>query len=572
MNLETSSLAAFELLTKLTTRLASMASLDEITDVVSKEIAALGFGAIWIAVIDEPTGHIVTVRELIDGRDTTKEMPRISTLDVRQPIGHAFRDRRMVNIKHPESLLIIEEHPEGIPEGQMALPRVIFEHLRGHPFACGPLLGSRGQPVGAMGLSSYRGHEPLPDHVFDDGLLRAFMSHLGIAMERALHLQRLERTNSELLRTQELLMQESRMRAVGELAAAVAHDLNNLSGIVLMSLSSVKNENTHTMQVMSRAEGAIQAIGEMSRRLQRIARTGADPKAGAVDLKQVVEDIVALVRPLCREDSIELDLAEIRDRVTVQGDQTMVRQVVMNLVLNAREALIDVREENRLIELRVIRGDEEIALDIRDHGPGLPQGLADQMFKPFVSTKAGHAGLGLATVQASMKHFGGRVDAVNEPDGGARFRLTFSPATQTGIDSFQENVNALRRLSVLVVDDEPEFAAGLCDLLVEGGHNVSSAIDGDDAIAKVARNDFDLVLMDLGLPRRNGLEVVRALRGEGVKSKMVLMTGWDSETVEVDPRFAFCDSVLQKPFRRRDLDHILTALFGGPGQTDRASG
>ena len=134
--------------------------------------------------------------------------------------------------------MIIEDHPEGIPRDEMALPRVIFEHLRGHPFACGPLLGSRNQPVGALGLSSYRGCEPLPDELFEDGLLRAFMSHLGIAMERARFLQRLEHLNSDLVRTQNLLVQESRMRAVGELASAVAHDLNNLSGIVVMALSA----------------------------------------------------------------------------------------------------------------------------------------------------------------------------------------------------------------------------------------------------------------------------------------------------------------------------------------------
>src|SRR4051794_8279429 len=209
---------AFQLLAKMTSRLASMADLDDIAALVSDEIAALGFGAIWIAVLDEPTGHLITVRELIDGRDTTLEMPRISILDTRQPIGHGFREGRMINVKRPESLRIIEDHPEGIPAGAMALPRVVFEHLRGHPFACGPLLGSRRQPVGALGLSSYRGREPLPDELFDDGLLRAFMSHLGIAMERALHVKRLELMNADLIRAQDMLMKESRMRAVGELA------------------------------------------------------------------------------------------------------------------------------------------------------------------------------------------------------------------------------------------------------------------------------------------------------------------------------------------------------------------
>jgi signal transduction histidine kinase/ActR/RegA family two-component response regulator len=425
------------------------------------------------------------------------------------------------------------------------------------------LLGSRGLPVGALGLSSYRGREPLPDELFETGLLRAFMSHLGIAMERALSLQRLERLNSELLKTQELLMHESRMRAVGELAAAVAHDLNNLSGVVLMSLGSIAPSSGHAVEVLTRAEGAVEAIGEMSRRLQRIARTGADPKTGAVDLKQVVEDTVALIRPLCREDSIRVDFNEVGEPALVRGDQTMVRQAVMNLVLNAREAVIDYPAELRRIEIRLQFREREIRLEVRDHGPGLPPELINQIFKPFVTTKAGHAGLGLATVQASMKHFGGTVAALNEPGGGACFRLTFEIAGATEADVFQESVKSLRRLCVLVVDDEPQFVAGVREVLMASGHEVTTAADGEEAIAKAARQDFDLVLVDLGLPKRNGLEVVRCLRGEGLSSKMVLMTGWDSESLHGDARSSFCDSILQKPFRRRDLDRMLSTLFGG---------
>ena len=553
---------AFHLLAKMTSRLASMADLDDIATLVSDEIAALGFGAIWIAVLDEPTGNLVTVRELIDGRDTTQEMPRISILDMRQPIGHGFRQRRMINIQRPESLLIIEDHPKGIPAGEMALPRVIFDHLRGHPFACGPLLGSRNQPVGALGLSSYRGCEPLPDELFDDGLLRAFMSHLGIAMERARFLQRLEHLNSDLVRTQNLLAQESRMRAVGELAAAVAHDLNNLSGIVVMALSSVNGIDAQNQMTISRAERANHAIGELSRRLQRIARNGSDPKASAVDLRQLIDDIVVLIRPICREDGIRLSLSAPSEPVIVQGDQTMVRQAAMNVVLNARDAVRGVAAERRAIDITITPAGGEVQLEVRDQGPGVPPELVEEIFHPFVTTKDGHAGLGLATVQSSMKHFGGRVESVEPPGGrGACFRLTFTASLDRSTSPTEVEAPRAKRLRILVVDDEPEFVAAVRDTLVQGGHEVVGADNGDDALNKVAHDLFDVILMDLGLPRRNGLEVVRAMRGEGISSKIVLMTGWDGEAVGADPRVTFCDTVLQKPFRRRELEGVLSTLF-----------
>ncbi len=553
---------AFRLLARMTTRLASMADLDDIATLVSDEIAALGFGAIWIAVLDEPTGNLVTVRELIDGRDTTQDIPRISILDMRHPIGHGFRERRMINIQHPESLLIIEDRPEGIPAGDMALPRVIFEHRRGHPFACGPLLGSRNQPVGALELSSYRGGGPLPDELFEDGLLRAFMSHLGIAMERARFLQRLEHVNSHLVRTQNLLVQESRMRAVGELASAVAHDLNNLSGIVVMALSAVNDIDARNQQTISRAERANQAIGELSRRLQRIARSGSDPKSGAVDLRQLVEDIVVLLRPMCREDGIRLSLSAPDDSVIVTGDQTMVRQVAMNIVLNARDAVKSVAAERRAIHISITPVGGDVQLEVRDQGPGVPPELIEEIFRPFVTTKEGHAGLGLATVQSSMKHFGGRVEIVDPPGGqGACFRLTFAASQERHVAPSEIEAPKAKRLRILVVDDEPEFVAAVRETLLQDGHDVIGADNGDEALSKVAHEHFDVILMDLGLPRRNGLEVVHAMRGEGISSKIVLMTGWDGETIGADPRVSFCDTVLQKPFRRRELAGVLSSLF-----------
>ena len=352
------------------------------------------------------------------------------------------------------------------------------------------------------------------------------------------------------------------MRAVGELASAVAHDLNNLSGIVVMALSSVNGIDVQNQQTISRAERANQAIGELSRRLQRIARSGSDPKSGAVDLRQLVDDIVVLIRPICREDGIRLSLSAPNEPVIVEGDQTMVRQAAMNVVLNARDAVKTVAAERRAIDISITSSGGEVQLEVRDQGPGVPPDLVDEVFRPFVTTKEGHAGLGLATVQSSMKHFGGRVEIVDPLGGrGACFRLTFTASLERSAGAGEIAAPRAKRLRILVVDDEPEFVAAVRDTLVQEGHEVVGADNGDDALNKVAHDRFDVILMDLGLPRRNGLEVVRAMRGEGISSKIVLMTGWDGEAVGADPRVTFCDTVLQKPFRRRELEGVLSSLF-----------
>ncbi len=554
---------AFTLLAEVTGRLASTASVEEITRTVSDEIAKLGFGAIWIAVIDEATAELVTVRELIDGRDIGHEMPRIAIVDMRQPIAHGFRERRMINIHDPDALFIIEDHPEGIPEGQMALPRVIYEHLRGHPFACGPLLGSRGQPVGALGLSSYLGQRPIPDDLFNHGLLRAFMSHLGIAMERALHLQRLERLNVELVKAQELLVSESRMRAVGELAAAVAHDLNNYSNVALMAVALLREGATNSSNALLRIERASRAIGDLAGRLQRVARTGADSRGGATDLRQVVDDLTHLFTPLCIEALIKLETnIPAESPLFVAADATMVRQAVMNILLNAREAALSVPPERRRVVIGLGRHAESTALSIRDHGPGIPAEVLDEIFKPFVTTKRGHAGLGLATAYSSMKHFGGKLEVRNESDGGARFTLTFASAEGGVSESTPPPLMPGHgRLRILVVDDEPDFAEMLHSLLHELGHDVAAAHDAKNAVAILRRSKFDVVLCDVGLPGRSGLDLIGLLGDEAKATKIVLMSGWDTEAVKADPRVSRCHGLLQKPFDARKIENLLSSLF-----------
>jgi signal transduction histidine kinase/ActR/RegA family two-component response regulator len=555
---------AFSRLEAITARLASTANVEEITRVVSDQIALLGFGAIWIALIEESTGHLVTVRELIDGQDTGHEMPRIPIVDMRQPIGHGFRDRRMVNIHEPDGLLIIEDHPEGIPDGRMALPRVIFEHLRGHPFACGPLLGSRGQPVGALGLSSYRGREPIPDELFEHGLLRAFMNHLGIAMERALHLQRLERLNAELSSAQEMLARESRMRAVGELASAVAHDLNNYSNIALMAASLARQGSIDPLSALVRVERANRTIGDMARRLQRVARTGMDAN-GRTNLRQIVEDVVHLMSPLLSEGQIRLDVSSRETPLDVQGDETMVRQAVTNVLLNAREAVLESPSDRRRIEVTLGRIEQRVYLQIRDHGPGIPPEVMKDMFNAFVTSKPNHAGLGLASSFASMKHFGGQLSARNLPDGGACFDLTFVGAEPSAAEAEPSDTATPGRLRILVLDDEPDFVEIVRISLLELGHEVVGLVSADDALRAIDEQRIDLAFCDVGLPGRNGLELLPALKRR--VPRVVLMTGWDTDVVKTDQRSRNADGLLQKPFERSELLRTLAAAVSQDATT-----
>jgi len=559
----------FELLAGLTARLASTAKLDEIVDTVLAEIVHLGFGAAWMAVLDESSGHLLTIKEVIDGVDTTHEMPRIFMLDMRQPIGHGFRERRMINVADPDALFIIENDATEVPPDRLALPRVIYDHLRGHPFACGPLLGSRGQPVGALGLSSYQGRQPIPDEVFEHGLLHAFMHHLGIAMERAIHITRLERLNAELLEAHAAIANSARIKAVGELASAVAHDLNNLSGIALLAVSAGRHSPKAAFDVLPRIERANRTIGELVGRLQRVARqaTPADESGDVACVHQIVEDILAMISPLFRERAIEVEV-DLQPAPAAHADPSFVHQVVLNLLLNAQDALESITTRPRRLHISVRRDGDMVRLEIADNGTGIAEDVLPRLFQPFVTSKhGGHAGLGLAAAAGSLKHFGGSITGRNQPGGGAVFEVMIPAApTRTerppALDEPPPPAVQSRRGAILAVDDDEDILAVVRAYLDSLGYEVHTTTDSEQALRLVPERAFDLVLCDVGMPKQNGLDLCKALRESGYRGKIVLMTGWDTQRVNVDSRVKSSDSLLKKPFLGSELIELIDTMLG----------
>lgn len=557
----------FELLAALTARLASTAKLDEIVDTVLAEIVHLGFGAAWMAVLEESSGHLVTIKEVIDGVDTTHEMPRIFMLDMRQPIGHGFRERRMINIADPDSLYIIDDDDAPVPPDRLALPRVIYDHLRGHPFACGPLLGSRGQPVGALGLSSYHGREPIPDELFEHGLLHAFMNHLGIAMERANHVARLERLNAELTEAQAAIASSARIKAVGELAAAVAHDLNNLSGIALVAVSAGMQSAAAAAEALPRIERANRTIGELVGRLQRVARQAHPEENGSETacVHQIIEDIVAMISPVLRERSIEVEL-DLQPAPAARAEPSFVHQLLLNLILNARDALDEVRDRPRKLRI-ALRGERNMVhLEVADNGPGIAEEVLPRLFEPFYTTKRGaHAGLGLAAAAGSLKHSGGRITGRNQPTGGAIFEVELEagePSIRpTAPPALPQPVAKSRRGSILAVDDDEDILFVVRAYLHSLGYEVRTTTDADEALRIVPSSAIDLVLCDVGMPKHNGLDLCQVLRESGYRGKIVLMTGWDTQRVNIDRRVQHCDVVLKKPFLGSELIQLIDSML-----------
>ncbi len=555
----------FDLLAGLTGRLASTSRLDEIVDSALHELAALGFSVVWMAVIDEQTGNLATLRSVIDGVDATHAMPKLFMLDIRQPLGRGFREGRMINVTDPGSLHILERDDDPVPPGKLALPRASYDRTHGHPFACGPLLGSGSQrePVGALCLASYLGGQPIPDALLSHGLLRAVMDLLAIAMERALEGARIERLNASLIKAQAAIASDARIKTVGELAGAVAHDLNNLCGIALLAANVGSRSAADAVDTMPRIERVIRAIGDLVARLQRIARRPSS-EGEAANLTQIVDDIVIMVKPLLREQSIEVE-AELPVVPLVRCDAVLIHQVVLNLVINARDALAELPSDRRQIKIRVRDDGGVVRLTVADTGPGIAPEVFAQLFQPFFTTKrAGHFGLGLASGRTALAQYGGQLEGRNAATGGAVFELTLVASSDIPDGAARPVPSVVARprsARILAVDDDDDVVEFIAAYLAPFGYEVSTATTSAQALEHAASRELDLVLCDVGMPKQSGLDLARALRARGYRGRVVLMTGWDTPTLGSDLRVDDCDMLLKKPFVGAELIRVLDALL-----------
>ncbi|HYU16353.1 MAG TPA: response regulator [Candidatus Acidoferrum sp.] len=564
---------SFELLAELTSRLASTARLDDVAGSVLDQIAALGFGMVWMASFDQATGHLVTVKEVIDGGDAPPGSPEVM-LDARRPIGRSFHQRRMVNIQDPEALYILDDESEPVPPGALLLPRAMYDHLHGSPFACGPLLGSHGQPVGAVGLSAYHGRQRIPDDLLHRGLLRSLTDHLGIATERALLVSRLERMEAELVRVQEAIHRDARLKAVGELAGVVAHDINNLSAVSLLAASTGLRSPSSATEVLPPIQRANRAIGDLIARLQRVARAASDGAAEseAANPCEVVQDILLMLAPVLREHSIAVELETAAPVSPVRASPALLHQVMLNLVLNARDALGKVPPDRRRLRVAVRDQDGRVSIVVSDSGPGIAPEAQRRLFQPFVTTKGPeHVGLGLAGARAALERAGGRLTGHNQPSGGARFEVVLERAVRRDAARSRPD-RAARRASgraasasaeVLIVDDDRDLVEVVRAFLAPQGYRVTKATSATEALDLAAQAAFALILCDVGMPRLGGVELCRELRRAGFSGKTVLMTGWNGDDLEARLPAAEYDRLLTKPFSGADLLEAIESALAG---------
>ncbi len=388
---------------------------------------------------------------------------------------------------------------------------------------------------------------------------------------------------------EERARQNEKLRALGQLAAGVAHNFNNSLASILgyTELARGMSDDSEVDRSLGIVETAAQDAAAMVRRIQQFARTEQEQPRRRVSLQEIVGDALALTRSRWENDAqaagirYDIRLGDGPD-AAVDVDVSALREVFVNLIINALDAMPDGGE----LEVVTALGDGVATVTVRDDGSGMQEETLARACEPFFTTKgpAGH-GMGLAMAYGTVQSLGGDLRIRSLPGKGTEVAVTLpramedSPADRSrdAIPPDRDSRAAPSMLSVLLVEDEDPIRRLLVKLLErEGGFRVRSVADGDEALRLLEADRFDLVFTDLALPGADGMAIAQRVERLASGTRVVLMSGYGAQALESWRGHGVAgavDACLSKPFTLEDLRRVIESVGasgrGEPAQDDR---
>jgi two-component system, cell cycle sensor histidine kinase and response regulator CckA len=397
----------------------------------------------------------------------------------------------------------------------------------------------------------------------DGHLVQVELSRTAVEIGSERYVLEIARDVSERLRLAEQLRHAQKMDAVGRLAGGVAHDMNNVLAVVL-SYSAFLLEGLESGEVRAddvrEIRTAAQRGAALTKQLLAFSRQRV-LKLGLLDLNETITEMLRMVRTLIGADvTVETRLAE--DLPKVKLDPGHLEQVIMNLAINARDAM----PTGGTLLLSTQLSDGEVVLSVADNGSGMTAATRERIFEPFFTTKpeGKGTGLGLATVFGIITQSEGRIEVESEMGRGTTFRIHLPPGDERQEGRLRKNSSrpppAGGRETVLLVEDDYALRAALVRKLRSGGYQVVAAESGVNALVEMEGHpgQFGLLVTDVVLPGMSGADLARAMRMRMPDLRVLFMSGYTDTSAHGGvpvggPGF------LQKPFT---LEAFASAVRG----------
>lgn len=385
---------------------------------------------------------------------------------------------------------------------------------------------------------------------------------------------------TEQKRAEEHLFRAQRMESIGTLAGGIAHDLNNILSPITMAADMLRLEITD--QAGARWVSMIRENADRGAELIKQVLTFARGMAGErmqVKLKHLIKELVNVLNETLPK-SIVVKFNVSPDLWTITADPTQIHQVLLNVCINARDAMphggtITIRAENVSIDENYARMNLEaepgnfVVISVTDTGSGMTQEVVKRIFDPFFTTKdiGKGTGLGLATSMTIVRSHGGFINVYSEPNKGSRFSIYLPSAEgegSTAVRTLQTEFPTGKGETILVVDDEANIRTIAEATLTRFGYKVITAGDGTEALAVHSQmaNEISAVITDVAMPFMDGPSLIRALRKIDPQIKIIAMSGLVSEGQSGELAELGIDAFLAKPYTAETLLVTLNDILG----------
>jgi signal transduction histidine kinase/ActR/RegA family two-component response regulator len=416
-----------------------------------------------------------------------------------------------------------------------------------------------------------------PDSFTSDDceFLRQLSSHVALAGQQARLYGALEEAYQDLRQTQQTVMQQERLRALGQIASGIAHDINNaLSPAALYAQSMLAHESSLSERAREQLTVVQRAIEDVARTVQRMRAfylpRGLELTLAPVDVNKILLEVIDLTRarwsnmPQERGVVVHVETQLAQDVPKILGAENEVRDAFTNLLLNAVDALPD--GGTVTLHTRLDPRDDQVIVEFQDNGVGMSETTRGRCLEPFYTTKGERGtGLGLPMVFGMAQRHSAELEIDSELGRGTTIRLLF-PRAPTGVTVREQQLTApVRPLRVLLIDDDPLLLKSLRDALELDEHEVVTAEGGQAGIDTFAeslqsRPGFDVVITDLGMPYVDGRKVATRVRQLSARVPIIMLTGWGHRLIASDDKPDHVDRVLSKPPKMAELRGVLAEL------------
>ena len=385
---------------------------------------------------------------------------------------------------------------------------------------------------------------------------------------------------TERRKIEQQLLRAQRMESIGTLAGGIAHDLNNILSPILMSIQmlQIKAQDDSSRQWLSMLQSNAERGADMVRQVLSFAR-GVEGERVAVQPRHLIKDVVGILKDtLPKSISIRYDVAP--DLWVVSADATQIHQVLMNLCVNARDAMahggeLTIRAENLTLDDNYARMHLEaqpgrhVLVTVADTGQGIPPEVVGRIFEPFFTTKevGKGTGLGLSTALTIVRSHGGFINVYSEPRRGTQFAV-YLPAVEAAAEAgarLQTDLPTGRGELILVVDDEDSIRQITKATLETFGYRVITAADGTEALGLYAQHREEVagVLTDMMMPFMDGPATIRALQKMNPQVRIIAASGLAGQDKAAEATAAGVQQFLPKPYTAEKLLKALAQLLRG---------